>query len=436
MSDRDFRKFVKNPTIVVRMVYLKFFSFLRLLRRRFVSQPVLRSMHGKIMLISRPVLKKIKGKTRAVQGYLYFIMTFLGRRFTKCVESDAKSSFILLIFPDDYSPVAPNFNGGAKDIQSLHEQIGTLKLRFEYIRVSRRTGHALYVLLNRANRQRIFSASKIIISIPGSSGGILLFLRFLGLPNVIFRSHNAELFHRLDWLRSSKSIKSSIKAFRKIILGFTSDLSVSLFAEEILSVSQMEMEKYWKKIFPWASQKLVYFPGMSPSHIASSIPIGGIPLSNRPFATIVGGFQGGTIISKPDQQFLESGSLLKGYVHSLGLSLVSVGEGVEYNFCDTNFGFAHNYEEILQNTSWIIIPSSAGWGFKTKIADAVTLHQAVVIHRTQYDRLGDWRQMLSPINDWREIQNLVLKQVSFQEYEDFIVNLRVWRDEYLISLAK
>jgi hypothetical protein len=370
------------------------------------------------------------------RGYLLFVFVFLGRRFTKNLKAYTQSSSLLLIFPADFNPVSANFNGGVKDIQSLQEQIDTLKLPYEYFCVSRRTGHALYVLLNRANRKRIFSASKIIISIPGSSGGILLLLRCLGLPNVIFRSHNAELLHRLDWLRSSKSIMSSIKAFRKMILGYTSDLSVSIFAERILSVSQMEMEKYWKRFFPWTSQKLVYFPGMSPSHIASSIPIKGITLNNRSFATIVGGFQRGTIISHPNNQFLENGSLLKDYVHSLGLSLVSVGEGIEYNFCDRNFGFAHNYEEILQNTSLVIVPSSTGWGFKTKIADAVTLHQSIIIQRTQYDRLGDWQQMVSPINDWKEIPNLVLKKISFQEYEEFIENLRMQREECLINLAK
>jgi hypothetical protein len=221
-----------------------------------------------------------------------------------------------------------------------------------------------------------------------------------------------------------------------MILGFTSDLSVSIFAETILSVSQMEMEKYWKRYFPWSSRKLVYFPGMTPSHIALNKPGLGVSLNSRSFATIVGGFNRGTIISQPDKQFLESGLLLKEYVHSLGLSLVSVGDGVEYNFCDTNFGLTNNYEEILKNTSLVIVPSSTGWGFKTKIADAVTLHQSVIIQGTQYDRLGDWQQMVSPINDWKEIPNLVLKKISFQEYEEFIENLRVQREECLMNLAK
>jgi len=380
--------------------------------------------------------KKIKGEIRAVQGYLFFIWAFLGGWFTKCFKSDTKSLSLLLIFPADYNPVGPNFNGGTKDIQSLHEQINTLKMRNEYICVSRRTGHALYVLFNRVNRQRTIFASNVIVSIPGSSGGIVLFLKLLGIPHIIFRSHNAELLHRLDWLRSSKSIKSTIKAFRKMLLGFTSDLSVSFFAESILSVSQIEIERYWKKNFPWSSQKVVYFPGMSPSSITSNNSVAETSLNRRSFATIVGGYQEATIISQPDKQFLESGTLLKDYVHSLGLSLVSVGDGVKYNFCDTNFGFTNNYGEILKNTSLVIVPSSMGWGFKTKIADAVTLHQSVILHSVQYDRLGDWRQMVSPINDWREIPNLVLKKISFQEYEEFIENLRVQREECLMNLAK
>ena len=443
MFNRKFRELKKNPSRTIGLAYVKVHYSKNQLRKRLTSRPVLRRIYGKIkfmvlivLKITKKILRVFKRKTRSVQGYLYFMRAFFCKRSANCFEFDINSSSLLLIFPSDYNPHSPNFNGGVKDIQSFHEQIDGLKLRSEYICVSRLTGHALYVLLNRGNRQRIFSASKIIISIPGNSGGILLFLRFLGLPNVIFRSHNAELLHRLDWLRSSKSIKTSFKAFKKMTLGYASDLSVSFFAEGILSVSQMEIEMYWKKFFPWTSRKIYYFPGMSPSHIASSIPIEDTALSNRSFATIVGGFQRETIISQPDKQFLESGSLIKDYVHSLGLSLVSVGEGVEYNFCDTNFGFSYNYEEILKNTSLIIVPSSTGWGFKTKIADAVTLHQSVIIHRTQYDRLGDWQQMVSPINDWREIPNLVLKKISFQEYEEFMENLKGRREECLKSLAK
>ena len=383
----------------------------------------------------RPVLKKVRGRMLSGLGYFLFMKTFVLVFFTKRFKLEPNSSTILLIFPDDYNSLGKNFNGGAKDIQSLHEQVDSLKLKSDHICVSRFTSHALAVLLNKANRQRIFSASKIIISIPGKSGFILLFLRLLGFSNVIFRSHNAELLHRIDWLRNAKSIPVLIRALKKMISGGFSDLWVSLFAERVWSVSELEMEKYWKRFFPWVSQRMLFFPGMSPSHIARSYSFEGIRLNERSFATIVGGFQSGTVISQPDRQFLENGWLLRDYVHSLGLSLVSVGDRVSFDFCDLNLGLVENYEEILKNTSLIIVPSSVGWGFKTKISDAVTLHQSIILPRKQYDRLGEWAQMVTPIDNWEEISTLVLKKIGSHEYEDFIETLRVRREMCLLDLA-
>ena len=164
MSNRDFRKFIKDLTLIIGLAYTKFLFFKKSLRRRLASRPALRRIHGKIRFTSLRASKKIKVHIQSGRGYFLFVFVFLGRHFTKNLKDYTRSSSLLLIFPADYNPVSANFNGGVKDIQSLQEQIDALKLPYEYVCLSRRQGHALYVLLNRANRQRIFSVSKIIIN--------------------------------------------------------------------------------------------------------------------------------------------------------------------------------------------------------------------------------------------------------------------------------
>jgi hypothetical protein len=343
---------------------------------------------------------------------------------------------VLGIFPKDFNLYVPNYNGGSKDIQSMYEQICSLSISCETLLVSRRTGHALYALLGAQNRFLLMASKRILISIPGSSGGIVMFLSLLGFRNITFRSHNAEILHRLDWLRAAGSIRASVASLKKLLLGGISDFLVAIFASDIMSVSQLEIDIYWRRFLSNNSSKVHYFPGMSPSHISACLDDDKSETLNRSLAVVVGGFQRGTLISKAESQFLEYGSRIQDFVHTKGLSLASVGDEVSLNFCDINFGYIDEYEKLLRETSLIIIPTSLGWGFKTKIADAITLHQGVIVHRRLYDRLGDWKKMVTPIDNWGEISNLNLKEISHREYADFIDSLRIQRENYFIKMLK
>jgi hypothetical protein len=400
-----------------------------------ISNSVKINSQAKRVFLHHRVLKELMWLWVSGQGYFSLLKTILFRKPNRNSSTIYRDLSVLLIVPSDADPRLNNYNGGAKDIQSMYEQIKSLDIPCDAISVSRRTGHALRTLLSDQNRATLYSSKHILISIPGSSGGILLCLRLLGLSNLIFRSHNAELLHRLDWLKCSRSFGSFMLSSKKLFFGSLSDLMVATFATDVLSVSQLEIRVYWNRYFPWVSRKVHYFPGMSPSHI-SAILSAKVPSNfSNSQAMIVGGFQKGTLISRPDKRFIEHGSKIKDFVNANGFSLVSVGDGVSYEFCDTNYGHTNEYETLLRDTALIIVPSSIGWGFKTKIADAVTLHQSIILPRKQYDRLGEWAKMVTPIDNWEEISTLVLKKIGSHEYEDFIETLRVRREKYLLDLA-
>lgn len=369
-------------------------------------------------------------------GYFRLLKALMFRTYSKASAQKEKCIDVLGIFPKDFNLNVPNYNGGSKDIQSMYEQICSLSISFETLRVSRRTGHALYHLLEVQNRYLLMSSKRILLSIPGSSGGIVMFLRFLGFRNITFRSHNAEVLHRLDWLRAAGNIRTFMASLKKILFGGISDFLVAIFASDILSVSQLEIDIYWRRFLSNNSLKVHYFPGMSPSHISECFDDDNSETLNRSLAVVVGGYQKGTLISKAESQFLEYGSRIQNFVHTKGLSLASVGDDVYLNFCDINFGYIDEYEKLLRKTSLLIIPTSLGWGFKTKIADAVTLHQGIVVHRRLYNRLGDWKKMVTPIDNWGEISNLNLKEISHREYADFIDSLRIQRENYFIKMFK
>lgn len=339
---------------------------------------------------------------------------------------------LAIIVPLDYSNEAQNFNGGAKDIQSMLEQISELGISHEVFRVPRKALHALHSLLRE--QVNIFSASHILLSIPGSSGLLFLYLRFLGFSNLVFRSHNAEFLHRWEWVKCSKSIVSIFKSFKKMLFGYSSDFIVSIFSTKILSISEKEIEVYWKVFFPWSQKKLNFFPSSSPSHIIELSKYSLLQKDKdrpRPYATIVGGFHSGTAISMADTNFVKNGFEIRKHFQTLGLRLVSVGHNTEFEFCDTNFGYVANLMEVLSDTEVVLIPTVKGWGFKTKIGDAVTLHQSIVVTQPLYDRLGIWRRMVSPLRDWSDISLLELKTISLEDYDDFVLYVRHLRDKIL-----
>lgn len=369
-------------------------------------------------------------------GYLRFFKALIFRLFAEDSSRIESRLDVLFIFPNDFNLRGRNFNGGAKDIQSMYEQIKSLQIASETLLVSRRLGHAIYSLLEVQNRNLLKSSKRILISIPGSTGGIVTLLRLLGFKEIIYRSHNAEILHRIDWLRAARNFRTFKSSLKKLILGGISDFQVAIFASEILSVSQLENEIYWSRLFPNTSSKVHYFPGMSPAHISACLDIHDVEIKDRPLAVIVGGFHEGTLISKEDAHFVENGYRIQDFIHTKGLLLASVGQRDSQSYCDFNLGHVDDYEAILRKTSLIIVPTSLGWGFKTKIADAITLHQGVIVHRRLYNRLGDWKKMVTPIDNWGEISNLNLKEISHREYADFIDSLRIQRENYFIKMLK
>ncbi len=376
--------------------------------------------------------KILKGQLITILAILYFAVHFFLRTFKSRVTQQQSPCKLAIIVPNDFSLVTPNFNGGTKDIQSMLEQMCDLGISYEVFSVPRKTTHALYSLLQHPSK--FFSSSHTLLSIPGSSGLLVPYLKILGFSHITFRSHNAELLHRLEWIRSSKSIREILKSMKKLFFGFLSDFLVSIFATNILSVSQKEIDIYWSFLFPWSKGKVRFFPGASPSHIREGYLSKQKENRVRAYATIVGGFEAGTVISKADRNFVKHGPKIKNYFNSMNLLLVSVGNKINFDFCDFNYGYVHDYLEVLVNSEIVIVPSSVGWGFKTKIADAVTLHQSVVVTETLYNRLGTWSQMVSPLRDWADISSLKLRFISAKDYQDFLEEISHLRRNILLEL--
>ena len=88
------------------------------------------------------------------------------------------------------------------------------------------------------------------------------------------------------------------------------------------------------------------------------------------------------------------------------MNLISLGNGVRYSFCDKNLGYLSDKEflSMQESIESIIIPTDWGWGFKTKISDAIFLGQRVFVPLEISKRYPSWVEALEVVVDWSEFR--------------------------------
>jgi hypothetical protein len=105
-----------------------------------------------------------------------------------------------------------------------------------------------------------------------------------------------------------------------------------------------------------------------------------------------------------DPELAYSGKDIQRILSKEGMTLVSLGNGSELDFCKRNFGFVKDQKlmKLYQSLDSIIVPTSWGWGFKTKIADALFNNQRVYVSASLGKRYGTWVPALEVVNNWSQ----------------------------------
>ena len=375
---------------------------------------------------------KTLGARKALAN-LYGVYTFLGIYLAKKHVPNDVCREVLVIVGKDYLIEGLNYNGSTKDIQSLIEDIELNHIRFKLVLVSRKSLHAWIDLktqiIDGVNRRHF---SDVIVSIPGASGFLLPGLRILGFSNIHFRSHNAEVLHRIDWLRTEVGILGRLRILKKLIFGAISDFLVAYLSTTILMISKVEITKYWNKWFPLCKKKFVYFPYKPPSHLVNIIH-GRNPKER--FVLIVGPYNSGTKISEADKDFLRNGAKIRDYFNREGFKLNSVGNGVYYDFCDLNFGFVEDIDLLVRSAVFVLIPTSRGWGFKTKILDALFNNIGVVLSLNLAQRSAPYSEFYSVVTSWSAIESIQLNIPTEEAFAALRLELNSERSVFFQNLT-
>jgi hypothetical protein len=364
------------------------------------------------------ILRRILGKASLLKFMVFSI-------FKSKINVSYHKSEIFVLVPKDFEDKSLNHGGSTKDITSLIQEIQSRGKNVKTIALSRSFLGAVYQFyLNRALLQEVRCSSSIIVSIPGQSGILLSWLALQTKSKMIFRSHNAELLHRIDWFKVEKKLQNKIRALKKMTFGFIGDFLASLFADEIWSISDYEVAHYWKKIFFFSESKIHFFPYFPPQRNILEIN----QQKNPDYVSIIGAASKGTAISLPSESFCLQGNRIKLICETLNLRLISLGSDSFFEFCHLNFGYVPQVDKIIENTKVVLIPTSFGGGFKTKIGDAIVNNQNVIVESTLHKKLGIWASQVREISSWSELnQSDLIYSVNVRKTDKFISSIRQMR---------
>ncbi len=207
------------------------------------------------------------------------------------------------------------------------------------------------------------------------------------------RSHNAEVFHQMHYafatLRFSSNIKDLLQSYNLFKLGLsriTLDRKCSKLSHGILSISEWESKNYWK--FYVKKNKVFTVPYFLPAEY-NTIKKNTSPKKNQ-CVCLMSPFRGRLVFledalrnyvrcinqmpaNKPDWKFLVTGDLSY-YKLMLPENLIATG------FIDSPFDL------MLESTAMALL-SDYGFGFKTKILEAIEAKCYILLTEKLYKRL-------------------------------------------------
>ena len=364
----------------------------------------------------RKTLARIKLR---VIAYIMFICLTLLNLFKLMIRKKPVSDKVIILVPNKFKSGSLNASGSNKDIESMFEDLDKCNVKYITLLISRNPLFALYEIIFKYKQiKNMLSARQILVSMPGSISRLLLILRLICSAKIIVRVHNAELFHRLDYVKLTKNFWLKLQFIKKSIQGLFSDFLVTIFASRILQINDYEMDHYWSKLNPFTKSKNIFFPYKPPLWLHHGT-------MEKNLALILGGFDKNTLTALPTKSFLDAGGSVNSFTKSNNMDLLSIGITLDINFKHKYCDYVENLLDILNSTKVLLVPSGFGWGFKTKIGDALFLNQVVIVPRELYNKSGIWKILLIPIDDWSKIASLqISNQIDNNSFIQSINDIR------------
>lgn len=295
----------------------------------------------------------------------------LGNTFIENIQKPK----ILLITPYSFPQPQHEFLGSTKDIYCRLEYFKERDIAYDLLSPASRNDEAL---LPELKNRHLGDYQAVIIEKADYPESMAYLKKQYPNLKLILRAHNAELYHHLHHLISRIHgnwhegmpiyFKENFNDLRMALAWFGNDYACARLADAVISISDWEKVNYWDLLV--TSEKVYYAPFFLPERFGS---FSGIKKKNKCVCYMSNGIT--PMLADSGRQFSEwvdglpsSDSkawefIITGDVKKMPFKLSNKVQGV---------GLLEDPFLILEDAKCIVILSDFGFGFKTKILDAIS----------------------------------------------------------------
>jgi len=287
---------------------------------------------------------------------------------------------ILHVIPQSVYLEELRFHGSTKDIKCRTELFAELGLSVQEMVVTRNDDEV--VDLFKAKQLKNFRV--VLIDGPGIYPKTLGYIK-KAYPDImaIYRSHNPEFFHRMDWMIAEKTIGKKLVRLQRAFRGLFRDMKSIFHADYVLPISDWDSMHYWR--FLGNAKKVITVPYFLPKEYVNEVEH--VP-SKETLCVSFSAIQATPLMADAIHNFSHLVTMLGDRCNNWKFSIVG-------NPCDVNvgsprietMGILGNPFEVLDRARAVAILSDYGRGFKTKIMEAIHSRAYVMVTPALFKRL-------------------------------------------------
>lgn len=288
---------------------------------------------------------------------------------------------ILHVFQDTVLDPRYRFLGSTKDIRGRTEYFAARGWRYTEIVAQRRSdGHVLSQLRHLPLEE--FGAAIFELALYPRS---MAYLR-RHAPHVVrlFRPGNAQLLHQLDGMRARRDFHHPVP-WMWLAQRTLYDLLCGRLAHAVLSITEWEARHYWRWIVP--ADRVRFLPYFLPAAYGHSLHAA--ENKERLCVCVTTAIAGTAFVKHAAGTFVRAVEALNGEYRDWRFAITGDLTGYPLRLPERieATGFVDDINALLARARAMALLSDLGYGFKTKILDAVAHRCRVLVTGGLYRRL-------------------------------------------------
>jgi hypothetical protein len=287
---------------------------------------------------------------------------------------------VLHVFPDSVLDPTQTHLGSTKDIRGRTQYFAERGMTVDEC-VHERSARGMKRAIAALEAQPY---DIIVVEFPLSGRAISQLRNRWPTALLLTRSENAELLHRRDWIRAMGPSVAAGKLAIRAVLNTVAEIWAARCSDALLSISEWEAEHYWPRLT--SRGKIEWLPYYIPDQYLE-------------------GLESGDTTKQRDCVCLTStrrNPLIEDSVRGFERAIAQSPEAVGWRFLVTgdvsagsrdprivNTGMLNSPGELLRKSRAVALLSDLGYGFKTKVLEAIVAGNRVLVTPGLYQRIPD-----------------------------------------------